>query len=166
MVNSTPQYTDRLVTARDAAFVVALHVAPHARTYVLPPTEDVVREKIDQPDNERRIVLDEDDTPVGFWALRAHGDGWLVELTRLIALAPRRGVGSWAMRRMLSRAFDDLGAHRTYLEVAAGNTGARALVDRFGFALEGTFRDGYRAADGTFHDLCAYGLLAPEYRSR
>jgi RimJ/RimL family protein N-acetyltransferase len=125
-----------------------------------------VREKVDEPGVERRIVLDADDTPVGFWALAVHGDGWLVELSRIIAIAPRRGIGAWALRRMVRRAFDDLGAHRVWLEVTADNAPARALYEREGFVLEGTFRDGYRGQDGGFRDLCAYGLLASEYRAR
>jgi [ribosomal protein S5]-alanine N-acetyltransferase len=87
-------------------------------------------------------------------------EGWLAELQRIIALAPRRGIGAYAVRRMLARAFDDLGAARAYLEVTADNAPARALYEREGFRLEGTFREGYRGADGAFRDLYAYGLLA------
>jgi RimJ/RimL family protein N-acetyltransferase len=66
---------------------------------------------------------------------------------------------------MVDRAFDDLGAHRVYLEVTADNAAARALYERAGFVLEGTWRDGYRdAATGTFRDLCAYGMLARDRR--
>ncbi len=108
---------------------------------------------------EQRIIVDGAGTPVGFWLLTVH-EGWLAELQRIIALAPRRGIGAYAVRRMLARAFDGLGAHRAYLEVTADNAPARALYEREGFRLEGTFREGYRGADGAFKDLCAYGLLA------
>ena len=121
-----------------------------------------MRATVDEPARERRIVLDHDGTPVGFWSLTVH-DGRLVELNRIIALAPRRGIGSWALRRMVERAFDDLGAHKVYLEVTADNTPARALYEREGFVLEGTFRDGYRdETTGTYKDLCAYGMLEHE----
>ena len=157
-----PRYSDRLLTPGDAPFVVALHVLPHARAHVLVPAEERVRETVDEPGHERRIILD-DETPVGFWSLVAHGGGWLVELNRIVALAPRRGIGGWALRRMVDRAFDDLGAHRVYLEVTADNAAARNLYERFGFVLEGTFRDGYRDdITGGYKDLCAYGLLAHE----
>jgi diamine N-acetyltransferase len=144
---------------------VALHAAPHARAHVHAPAEADVRATVDEPGCERRIILDHDGTPIGFWSLAVHGDGWLVELVRIVTIAPRRGIGSWALRRMVDRAFDDLGAHRVYLEVTADNAGARALYEREGFVLEGTFRDGYRdEKTGTFKDLCAYGLLARERR--
>jgi diamine N-acetyltransferase len=149
------------MTADDAAFVVALHAAPHARAHVHAPNEDRLRAAASEPDHEGRIILDGEGTPVGFWSLSVHDGGWLVELVRIVAIAPRRGIGSWALKRMVDRAFDDLGAHRVYLEVTADNTAARALYERTGFVLEGTWRDGYRdAATGTFKDLCAYAMLA------
>jgi RimJ/RimL family protein N-acetyltransferase len=151
--------------ADDAAFVVALHAAPHARAHVHTPQEDRLRSAAAEADHEGRIILDAEGTPVGFWSLIVHDGGWLVELVRIVTIAPRRGIGSWAVKRMVDRAFDDLGAHRVYLEVTADNTAARALYERSGFVLEGTWRDGYRhAATGTFKDLCAYGMLARDRR--
>jgi [ribosomal protein S18]-alanine N-acetyltransferase len=132
---------------------------------VLVPDEEAVRATADETDRERRIVLDADGTPVGFWSLAVLGGGWLVELSRVVALAPRRGIGSFALRRMIARAFDDLAAHKIYIEVTADNAPARALYEREGFVLEGTFRDGYRDdATGTYKDLCHYGMLAHERR--
>lgn len=143
--------------------MVALHAAPHARAFVVPPSEERVRATIDQQDRERRIIVSADGTPVGFWALTVHGGGWLIEFNVLIALAPGRGVGSWGIRRMLARAFDDLGAHRVWLEVTADNAAARRVYEAAGFVLEGVFRDGFRDEHtGTYKDLCAYGLLASD----
>lgn len=156
------RYSDRLLIANDAPFVVALHAAPHARLHVHAPSEQHVRATVDEPGRERRIILDHDGTPVGFWSLTVHAP-WLVELSRIIALAPRRGIGAWALRRMIDRAFDDLGAHKVYLEVTADNAPARALYEREGFVLEGTFRDGYREeTTGKYKDLCHYGMLGHE----
>jgi RimJ/RimL family protein N-acetyltransferase len=111
---------------------------------------------------EQRIILDGDGTPVGMWMLQLHGD-WLAELVRIVAIAPNRGIGTFAMERMIARAFDDLGAHRAYLEVVGANP-ARRLYERFGFRLEGTWRDGYRNEDGTYADLCGYGMLGSDRR--
>ena len=142
--------------------MLALHAAPHARRFVHAPTEESVRRRIEQPAFEQRIVLD-GATPVGMWTLQMHGD-WLAELVRIVALAPGRGIGTFAMRRMLARALDDLGAHRAWLEVVAENVSARRLYEREGMRLEGTFREGYRDDDGTYHDLCAYGALRRDLR--
>jgi RimJ/RimL family protein N-acetyltransferase len=123
------------------------------------PSEDAVRRKIEDTDCEQRIILDRD-TPVGLWTLHLH-DEWLAEFVRVIAIAPGRGIGTYAVRRMIARAFDDLGAHRAYLEVVAENP-ARRLYEREGFILEGTFREGYCEAPGVYRDLCAYGMLAAD----
>ena len=120
-----------------------------------------MRRRIAEGVLEQRIVLD-GDVPVGMWALKLHDD-WLAEFVRIVALAPQRGIGTYAMQRMAARAFDDLGAHRAYLEVVAHNP-ARRLYERAGFRLEGTWRDGYRDAEGRYHDLCAYGLLDEDRR--
>jgi ribosomal-protein-alanine N-acetyltransferase len=160
-------YSDRLLVADDAPFVVALHAAPHARDHVHVPDEALVRATAGEPDRERRIVLDGDGTPVGFWALSVLAGGWLVELSGIVAVAPGRGIGSFALRRMIDRAFDDLAAHKVYLEVTADNAPARALYERTGFVLEGTFRDGYRdERTGMYKDLCHYGMLAHERPER
>lgn len=118
-----------------------------------------MRRRIEETDLEQRIILD-GDTPVGLWVLHLH-DEWLAEFVRVVAIAPGRGIGTYALRRMIARAFDDLGAHRAYLEVVAENP-ARRLYEREGFVLEGTFRAGYREAPGVYRDLCAYGMLAAD----
>jgi RimJ/RimL family protein N-acetyltransferase len=123
------------------------------------PSEDEVRRKIEDTDCEHRIILDRE-TPVGLWVLHLR-DEWLAEFVRVIAIAPGRGIGTYALRRMIARAFDDLGAHRAYLEVVADNP-ARRLYESEGFILEGTFREGYREAHGVYRDLCAYGMLAAD----
>ena len=115
------------MTADDAAFVVALHAAPHARAHVHAPNEDRLRAAASEPDHEGRIILDYEGTPVGFWSLSVHDGGWLVELVRIVAI-PRRGH-RYVQRplrlrdaRARPRLIDDL--HR-----AAGD--ARAVVRRW-----------------------------------
>jgi RimJ/RimL family protein N-acetyltransferase len=153
-------YSDRLAQPNDFDFVTALHATPHARAS-LPDTPSSERylAAIADPAREERVILDADGTPVGYCVIVVH-DGWLAELRRIVALVPRRGIGRYAVRRLLSRAFDELGLRRAYLEVTINNAPARALYQREGFVLEGTFRDGYRGMDGAFTDLCAYGMLS------
>jgi RimJ/RimL family protein N-acetyltransferase len=127
------------------------------------PTLERVREKFaTSPDPH--FIVERAGEPMGF-VLCVVYDGWLVEIRQLLASVPRTGVGTFAMRETLRWAFGEIGAHRAYLDVRESNAPARALYESFGFVLEGTWREGFRAADGTYHDLCAYGLLAREYRA-
>jgi RimJ/RimL family protein N-acetyltransferase len=52
------------------------------------------------------------------------------------------------------------------LYVTAANARARALYERHGLVLEGAYREGFRAPDGSFEDLAHYGMLDREYAAR
>ena len=157
-------YTDRPFQAEDAPFVVGLHRLEHAAPFVVAPMEDRVVEVAREPNVRMRVVLNSDGRRVGHWFAANH-DGWLVEIHRIIAAEPRAGIGRWALREALRWAFDDIGAHRVWLEVTAANEGARRLYEHEGFVHEGTYRDGYRSDVDTYEDLVHYGLLRSERRA-
>jgi GNAT superfamily N-acetyltransferase len=145
-------------------WIVALHGADHARPFVYPPSADDVRAGLARGSDRERIVVDATGRPAALWRARSY-DGWLIELRTLIAAEPGRGAGRWALRRALAWAFEECDAHRVRLDVVATNAVARALYERHGLRWEGTSRDGFRTADGTFVHQCHYGMLAHEYRS-
>ena len=78
--------------------------------------------------------------------------GWLVldELTvTLVAVEPcwrGQGLGSRLLRRLL-RAGRSAGARAATLEVASGNTAARALYSSVGFSIAGRRKQYYRNGD-------------------
>jgi UDP-4-amino-4,6-dideoxy-N-acetyl-beta-L-altrosamine N-acetyltransferase len=74
-----------------------------------------------------------------------------------------KGFGSEALFLTLRYAFSDLKLRRLHLEVYEWNASARLLYERFGFKLEGIFREHiYR--DGQYQNAARYGLLEPEFR--
>jgi ribosomal-protein-alanine N-acetyltransferase len=85
----------------------------------------------------------------GSSGLEAMATGWLVidELhITLVAVHPqhrRRGLGRRLLQALLERAHG-LGAERATLEVAAGNSAARALYAAMGFRTAGRRRGYYR----------------------
>ena len=150
----------RPATDADVAFLAAAQAVPHARGFVLPATEEQVRAALAQPDRASFVVTD-DDEPAGMFLLGTYPDPpWLVELMRIVAVSPGRGIGSFALRWAVTFAFEQLHAHRISLEVVETNGPARRLYERGGFVLEGTHRDGFRDVDGTYRNLCLYGRLA------
>lgn len=75
-----------------------------------------------------------------------------------------RGYGTDALRALVAFGFGQLRLERIWLDVYAGNPGARRLYERVGFVREGTLR---RAAfrEGRFLDVDRMSLLADEWRA-
>ncbi len=152
----------RRAMVEDVLAIVDLHRLPHVRDVI--GSEPIVANiiaRLDDPEYAT-FVLERDTRVVGF-ALIEVEDGWLGTLRRLISARPGNGDGTIMMMRALRYCFEVQSCHRIYVEVLAANTNARRFYERFGFSLEGTWRDGYRHTDGSYSDLCAYGLLRDEY---
>jgi RimJ/RimL family protein N-acetyltransferase len=152
------ELSDRPVVADDAAWIVELHAAAHARAFMMQPTEEQVRASIGRDGFAEYVVLDGDER-VGLWRASLE-QPWVAEVRTIIAAVPGRGVGTFALQRALAWAFTEHHVHRAYLYVKADNARARQLYERLGFRYEGTFRDGFRERDGSYADLCGYGILA------
>jgi RimJ/RimL family protein N-acetyltransferase len=155
----------RPATDADVEAIAAMQVAPHARDFVHAATADEVRAALANPERATFVVTEAGE-PVGMLLLAFDARfAWLVELRRIIVMRPGRGIGTAAMRFAVDWAFGERNAHRIVLDVVEGNERARRLYERVGFVHEGTQRDGYRAADGSYRNLCQYGLLATDPRT-
>jgi diamine N-acetyltransferase len=69
-----------------------------------------------------------------------------IELKRMVIAAKGQGLGRAALRVAKRVAFEDLGAHRFWLDVKSRNVRAKALYDAEGFTMEGTLREAVRIA--------------------
>jgi RimJ/RimL family protein N-acetyltransferase len=155
-------FTERPASLDDADWILALHAAPHARAFLQQPGADAVRASLGRDGVTERIVLDAAGERIALWRASLEAD-WLGEIRTLAVARPGCGAGTWALRRTLAWAFEERALHRVFLYVTAANVRARALYERHGLRLEGTEREGFRAPDGTFEDLCHYGMLDREY---
>lgn len=88
-----------------------------------------------------------------------------LELKRMVVQTKRQGYGRAALREAKRVAFDDLGAHRLWLDVKSRNTGAKALYENEGFLQEGVLREAVRVAGG-FDSLIVLSMLRPEFEAR
>ncbi len=73
-----------------------------------------------------------------------------------------KGSGSRMEILALDYAFNKLGLHKLCCEVLAFNTSVIKLHEKFGFKVEGIFRDQYYR-EGSFIDIYCLGLLASEW---
>lgn len=76
-----------------------------------------------------------------------------------------RGTGSKMEFLMLEHAFGTLQLHKLYCEVLAFNTPVIKLHQKFGFKVEGLFRDQHKV-DDNFVDTYRLGILAVEWQDQ
>lgn len=147
----------------DAAFIRRLFLLPHAREFLNTPSVEMIVGSMDEPSVEN-FIIEDDGEPTGNLVLRNHG--FLVDISVIVVEQPRRGAGTFGLRWAMHHAFEELQAHRVFLETREDNALTRRLVQRLGFVHEGTYRDGFQdERTGAFLNLCAYGMLEDEYRA-
>jgi RimJ/RimL family protein N-acetyltransferase len=124
--------------------------------------------RTDGADRKWAVLLEDGETPVGFTALYGIGGQLAPELGCVIA-APEawgKGVGREAERLTLTKAFDELGAHRVYGRIPATNEAAKHVVTWLGWKHEGTMRDHIRRPDGSLIDCEVWGVTAADWAER
>ena len=143
----------------DVDFLISTQQAPHTRGLLHAATPDQIVAALSNPERSTLIITD-DGASVGMLLLAHEADSpWLVELRRIVVMMPERGIGAFAVAWAITWSFEELGAHRIWLEVVESNLRARRVYERAGFRLEGTYRDGFRDKNGRYANLCVYGLL-------
>ncbi len=88
-----------------------------------------------------------------------------LEPKRMVVQPKGQGFGRAAIRVAKKIAFDDLSAHRFWLDVKSLNTRAQQLYESEGFVVEGRLRDAVRVADG-YDALVVMSMLASEFAQR
>ena len=114
-------------------------------------------------DRKYAIVVPDREEPVGFTALYGLFRQTAPELGALIGDEVRgRGVGRWAERLTVERAFNEFGAHRVYGRIPAFNEAAKKAVQSQGWRHEGTMV-GHIARDGELIDLEVWGVSPEQF---
>ena len=88
-----------------------------------------------------------------------------IELKRMVVQHKGRGFGHAAVRQVKKIAFDDLGAHRFWLDIKKRNLRAQDIYAKEGFVREGELREAVKVKDG-FDSLIVMSMLAAEYAQR
>lgn len=169
---SSPDRTTARVRLRptmtsDIEFVLSLERDPENLSFITPWERTQHEAAIRFPDFRHFIIEGGTELDaVGFLILiGCRSQNQSLELKRMVVQAKGSGFGRAALRVAKKVAFDDLGAHRFWLDVKARNTRAKALYDSEGFVLEGQLRDAVKMADG-FDTLIVMSMLRPEFTGR
>lgn len=93
-----------------------------------------------------------------------------LELKRMVVQTKGQGFGRAALRVAKRVAFEDLHAHRFWLDVKLRNARAKAFYDSEGFVVEGTLRDAVKVTQDNgnpgFDSLVVLSMLRSEYITR
>jgi diamine N-acetyltransferase len=175
MMNAAPQAEERSAArvrlrptmSSDLEFVLSLEQDPENLPYITPWERTQHEAAIRFPDFRHFIVEGgEGLEAVGFVILiGCKSRHQSLELKRMVVRSKGQGFGRAAVRMVKKVAFDDLGAHRLWLDVKMKNTRAKALYDGEGFVQEGLLRESVRIEEG-FESLYVMSMLAPEFLER
>jgi diamine N-acetyltransferase len=87
-----------------------------------------------------------------------------IELKRVVVAAPGRGLGRRILHELMRIAFEDLHAHRMFLDVFEDNARARHVYESLGFVYEGIMREAGERNE-QFISLHLMSMLDREYRA-
>lgn len=114
--------------------------------------------------DQKYFMYEMADTPIGIAAFNSidadsENSAWAFYAS---PTAPK-GTGSRMEFLMLDYAFNTLNLHKLYCEVLAFNTAVIKLHEKFGFKVEGIFRDQHKVNE-IFVDTYRLGILAVEWQ--
>ncbi|MCI0538920.1 MAG: GNAT family N-acetyltransferase [Verrucomicrobiales bacterium] len=161
-----PDVILRPTTTADLDFVLAAESDPENRRFVLQWPREQHIAAIDSSAFAHRIVEDaRSGQSVGYMILMGlNGPHRSIEFRRLIITAKGCGYGRGAVRAIKRLAFEDLAAHRVWLDVKDFNHRARRLYESEGFQAEGLLRECYLGEAG-FESVYVMSILQSEYRT-
>jgi RimJ/RimL family protein N-acetyltransferase len=145
----------------DLGFVLALEADPEAAPWITRWSRSRHEQALEEPD-EANLLLEEDAQLVGFALLAGlTSETRSVELRRIVVESKGKGVGRRALGLILDFAFDEIGAHRVWLDVKTHNDRARRAYEAVGFVQEGILRDALRC-NGRYESLAVMSMLEVE----
>lgn len=155
----------RRTAESDLDFVLAAEGAEENRRFVGRWARAQHREALSNPDLAHLVVESVDDArPVGYVIMAGLLDAnRSVEFRRVVITEKGRGYGREVLRAVKRMAFEELKAHRLWLDVREKNERARRLYESEGFVVEGTLRECVSVEDG-WESLVLMSLLEQEYR--
>lgn len=150
----------------DLDFVLAAEGAEENRRFVGQWSREQHRGALSNPDLAHLVVESvEDERPVGYVIMAGLLDGnRSVEFRRVVITEKGKGYGREVLRVVKRMAFEELKAHRLWLDVREKNERARGLYASEGFLVEGMLRECV-SVGGVWESLVLMSVLEREYRA-
>ena len=150
----------------DIPGIIAIERTPAARNFVGQWSEERHRSTL-AGDDVRYFVSELESGELAAYAILRglSEDSRSIELKRIVVAVPERGLGRNILQELIRIAFEELQAHRLFLDVYDDNARARHLYESLGFVYEGTMREA-ALRDEEYCSLRLMSLLDREYAQR
>jgi diamine N-acetyltransferase len=164
---SSVQVRLRPTMLSDLDFVVSVEQDPANLPFITPWERTQHEGAIRFPDFRHFIIeAGPDYASTGFVILQGcKNQHHSVELKRIALQNKGHGLGRACVRLLMRMAFNDLGAHRFWLDVKSRNLRALGLYSSEGFVQEGRLRESVLTPEG-YDDLVVMSMLKTEYEVR
>jgi len=154
-------------TGSDLDLVMTLERAPGFREFMLPWPQEKHQHAMADP-TYRYLLIESNYEAAkdarGFVILQVLGeDRPAVEIIRIAANPPGRGIGEQALELIKSMAFEELGARKLWLDVFDYNERARHVYRKAGFVDEALFRECIQD-EGDSKSLVIMAIAPPSQR--
>ena len=154
----------RPTSENDLDFVLSAEQSAENRSFVSVWAREQHLDALTSQDLSHLIIENTADaTRVGYIILAGFADAnHSIEFRRIVVTEKNKGYGREALRLVKKLAFEELKAHRLWLDVKEHNVRARHLYESEGFVPEGVLRECIKADVG-FESLVVMSMLSREY---
>lgn len=150
----------------DLDFVVQTEHHDENKDYILRWPTKQHRDSLEHEDDQHLIIESSDLQPVGYAILAGLKNvNRSIELVRIVIADKGKGYGKNAIRTLQKYIFNNLNAHRLWLDVKDFNYRARHIYESTGFKVEGTLRECIKNGD-RYESLVIMSILQDEYKRR
>ncbi len=119
-----------------------------------------------QNEDVRHLIIEAERKSVGYIVLAGLKDKHEnIELMRIVVAEKGLGYGRRAVQLIKKMSFEELNAHRLWLDVYDLNERARGLYESEGFTVEGVWRECIKSGDER-KSLVFMSILKDEYRKK
>lgn len=153
----------RLTTENDLPFVFEIEKKAADDRFVTSETIEDHKLYLDDSDI-RHFVIEADEKAVGYAILAGLNDrNENIEFRRLVIAEKGKGFGRRVLQLIKKLAFEELNAHRLWLDVKDFNERARKLYESENFTTEGIWREAVKAENGRRESIVFMSILRSEY---
>ena len=139
--------------------IITLEQDPDNKSYICPYSLSRHQQVIQREDEHHIKVTDQENKLVGFMILaNTEKETSTIELRRIVIQDKGKGYGRQCMEWVKTFAFNELGAHRLWLDVFTDNRRACHLYESVGFQYEGTKRETV-FENGNWKDQHIYSII-------